>query len=375
MTVRGGRLRRVAMAAALALTLAFVPAPRALAEAAAGPPDEEHNRTSTLVSADGRRLLVTGWPIHPGDRFIDAGNDIWQVWRVEGMTAVARLVAKLARTLSPEELEQIRRPPFNQAALGGSGDRADVVIYHSHSDESYIPGDGTESTRGKGGIYAVGAGLAAGLHQAGMSVVQRPENHNPHDNGSYIRSRRTAMDALMKHQPAAVFDVHRDAAPGQEYAFTVEGRPVSRVMIVIGGANPTHEANLAFARLIKEKADERYPGLVRGIYVGVGNYNQDTYSRNILLEVGSQETPRAEAEAGAALMGAAIAPALQEAGVAGSPFARAENRAAWRTIGSLLAALLLLGGGALVLMSGGVRPARDRLAHWQQELWDRRKRR
>lgn len=316
--------------------------------------DENPARVMTMLGDGGQHLLVTGHQMHAGDQFIDPGNDLWQVGRIDGRIAIATRVAKLVRSLTPGERSLLRRPAavvlaetVRQAAPARAPEPPNVVIYHTHSDESYIPGDGSDSIPGRGGIYAVGSSMAAALERAGITAVQRQESHYPHDNRAYMRSRRTAMDALMRQRPDAEFDVHRDGAPAAHYKLVLGGRQVSRVMIVIGGANPARGGNLAFARLLKGHADALYPGLMRGIYIGGGTYNQDIYSRNILLEVGSQGTPRADAERGAALIAAAVAPALREAG----PGRIAENRSAWWNIIVLLLATLLVGAAVLVVVT------------------------
>lgn len=330
---------------------------------------------NTLVAETGEVLLSTALQLRPGDQFIDPGNDIWAVSSVEpGGRAVARRVAKLSLSLSRKERVLLAHSgPAVLAASTPQPPGADVVIYHSHSDEAYIPTEGADSVEDTAGIYRVGASLAAALQAEGIRVDHRLENHNPRDGGAYVRSRRTVLAAMAADRPAAVFDVHRDAAPGTEYRTTLEGKPVSRVLIVIGRSNPTHETNTAFAKLIKARADELHPGLVRGIFLGTGNYNQDTFSRNILLEAGSQEVPGDEAEAGIAMLASAIAPVLRETGLLGSPAAQAENHAAGRTAVWVVTALVVLGGGFFILINGGWRPALAKLGRWREELWDPRR--
>ncbi len=357
----------------------------AASQASSPEPPEDPDRVVTLQTEDGDHLLATGLRVRAGDRFIDAADNLWVVVRVDGDRAVARLSGRSAGHPPGSGPSLARMETGRPAALPAPGppgpvragppapqppERADVVIYHTHSDESYIPTDGTHSVDGKGGIYWVGASLRSALERTRLTTVQRQENHNPRDHGAYVRSRRTALQALRQHRPLAMFDVHRDAAPAREYAATIGGRPVSRVMIVIGGRNPGHEGNLAFARLLKAEADRRHPGLTKGIYIARGNYNQDIYTRNLLLEVGSHLTSREQAERGVALFAEAVAPALRAAGVPGSEAHRTEERAALRGIVWLLLSAVLVGGSALVLFSGGVQPALARLRRWREEVWD-----
>ena len=44
-------------------------------------------------------------------------------------------------------------------------------------------------------------------------------------------------------------------------------------------------------------ADEEYPGLVKDIYIGKGNYNQELYPRALLLEMGTHEIEKEKAMA------------------------------------------------------------------------------
>ena len=47
------------------------------------------------------------------------------------------------------------------------------------------------------------------------------------------------------------------------------------------------------SKKLKAIADDRYPGLIKDIYIGKGNYNQDLYPRAILLEFGTHEMEKA----------------------------------------------------------------------------------
>lgn len=337
----------------LAVLLGGVPA--AGAPAAAAAPAEADGELITVVTAEGRPLFATGMTVAPGDQFIDQGNDIWAVTAVEGGRAIAHRLAKVVGRPGAPELALLRRGAPRAARAAAGSQPFDVAIYYTHSDEAYIPSDGTESARDKGSIYYVGDRFAQALQQEGLRVANSPANHNPHDHGAYARSRRTAAGLLADAEPAALFDIHRNAAPAKEYRF---GEGLSRVMIVIGRSNPAHEANLAFARLIKSEADQRYPGLVRGIFLGIGTYNQDLSARSLILEMGSQHVAREEAAAGAALLAGAVAPVLRALQEPGSPAAETESVAATRSIGRLLLVAVALGAGLLLLTTRGKRGRR-----------------
>ena len=69
------------------------------------------------------------------------------------------------------------------------------------------------------------------------------------------------------------------------------------VRLFVGRSNPNGDENKAFAQEIKAVADEEYPGLVKDIYIGKGNYNQELYPRALLLEMGTHEIEKEKAMA------------------------------------------------------------------------------
>ena len=69
------------------------------------------------------------------------------------------------------------------------------------------------------------------------------------------------------------------------------------VRLFVGRSNPNGDENRAFAQEIKAVADEEYPGLVKDIYIGKGNYNQELYPRALLLEMGTHEIEKEKAMA------------------------------------------------------------------------------
>ncbi|HBQ87583.1 MAG TPA: stage II sporulation protein P, partial [Syntrophomonas sp.] len=80
----------------------------------------------------------------------------------------------------------------------------------------------------------------------------------------------------------------------------------SRVMIVVGRSNPNTKTNLQYARLIKNRADRLHPGLMRGIFMGKGDYNQDLYPTALLFEIGTEGISLDEAQKAAACLSDAI---------------------------------------------------------------------
>jgi stage II sporulation protein P len=255
------------------------------------PPDEVQGKIYTLLGPRGEVLLETGRRIVPGDRFLDESNRLFQVEKVTGFTARARLLGEVT-------LPSPSAPP--------PGKRPEVGIYHSHNDESYIPSSGTPSVNGRGDVHRVGDALAASLKREGFRVTHDESIHLPHDRGAYRRSRSTAW-RLLRSGNDLLLDIHRDTGPRASYSRRIEGEEVAQVRIVVGRQNPNFPATDRLARELKAVADRLYPGLVKGIFYGSGAYNQDLApARTLLLEMGTEETPRESALRGAELLARVI---------------------------------------------------------------------
>jgi len=269
--------------------------------------DECRRGHYTMLDPDGNVLLETSRRMYNGDMFIAADNRTWVVYRVKGMTALAReagtdaavpdlifgqtVVDRIFRLRPPDE----REPELN------TPDFPTIGVYHTHNAESYVTSDGTASIYGAGGIHQVGGTFADALKDKGFTVVHDETLHLPHDRGAYRRSRRTAVSLIQNDSPAAIFDIHRDAVPQPVYAEKVGDIWVTQVLIVLGRQNPNMPVNRRFARELKSIADEIHPGLVRGIFLARGNYNQDLFPRALLMEVGSHTNARESAERGITL--------------------------------------------------------------------------
>lgn len=235
----------------------------------------------TIKDASGKIVLQTGVAVYPEDEYISEDNIHYVVTSVQGSEALAE---PKQTAFSPGSTSL---PTWGKSIDAVSTDKArHVVIYHTHDDESFIPTSGRESNPGNGDIYNVGSTFTDALGKSGVSVTHSFNKHDPHDINAYNRSRRTVAQ-LLKEQPDAAFDIHRDSAPAEPYITSINGINAGRIMIVVGRSNPNMQTNLDFASQIKNAADSLYPGLMRGIFIGHGDYNQDLYPTALLFEVGT----------------------------------------------------------------------------------------
>ncbi len=292
--------------------------------------------------------------VYVGDEIISESNQQYRVIRVKGSKAFAKKTG-IASDMVWKEESEAAPAGAGFAATQGTWGKTQVAIYYTHSDESYVPTDGDEAIPGKGGIFQVGESLASALRANGISVAEDKTPHEPHDSNAYHRSRRTAVQ-LLKKRPIAMFDIHRDGIPNPKYYNKIiQGDPVTKIRLVVGRQNPNMAANLQFAKNIKAYMDKHRPGLIKGIFIGRGDYNQDLAPRALLLEVGTYTNNRLMAERGAQVFAGAIPAVLNIKPTGGFGVTRGESRSIWSTIGWIIGIVIVAGIGFLFISTGSVK--------------------
>ncbi|MGE5592429.1 MAG: stage II sporulation protein P [Betaproteobacteria bacterium] len=361
---------------ARSLTRALVTLVVALAVAVGGnshPAFAQEERSEgyyTVLDEDKREIFMTAIMVAPGDIFIAEDNRAYEISYVEGDRAHAVFLG----VMGPEEKPQSAAEGTLGGALervfsaavsalrgvflgqGATGRGRTVVLYNTHSDESYEPTSGTP-TKDWGDVYSVAATFESALKKQGFRVVRSTANHNPHDGAAYARSRRT-MAQLIRQNPIAAFDIHRDAVPPQAYGATVAGEDVTRITLVVGQQNQTRGQNIQFAKQLKAAADRQAPGLIKGILWAQGDYNQDMLGRSVLLEVGAHTNRLDEAERAVDLFASSIAPVLGAA----APGVGMARGGVGRAVAWLVGIVAVAGGAYLVANSDNWRKIRSRLA-------------
>ncbi len=183
--------------------------------------------------------------------------------------------------------------------------KKDVIIYHTHTCESYTQSAGFEyspsgnfrTTDLNFSVVRVGRELKNRLTNYGFNVIHNETYHDyPAYSGSYNRSLSSIKNDLVANPNAQiVIDLHRDAVgEAGEYAPTVKigDDYVAQIMFVIGtdGGGLTHKEwvqNLKYAIKIVEKGNELYPGLFKPIMVRNSRYNQHVAKAATIMEIGA----------------------------------------------------------------------------------------
>ncbi len=338
----------------------------------------------TVVDERGAVILETGLVVRPGDMFISEDNRLYEINAVEGTLAKARFLrdeplAALEASIPaqapaappggpapPAPAVPVPVPDVIQAPSPAPPPQL-IAIYYTHNDESYIPTDGTATIKGNGGIYSVGGAFARRLVELGYAVENDQTRHDPHDANAYQRSRRT-FTRLLEQGPAALFDIHRDSAPLRAYQTTVDGQPATKMLLVVGRQNQNRQTTMNYAKKIKAAVDSRHKGLVRGIFIAHGNYNQDLSPRTMLVEMGTQYNTREAAEHTAALFADIVplflAPARETPAATAPP--GGEEGGFGRDILNIIAVLVAGIAGFLFISTGSWREAKRKLARFRR---------
>lgn len=314
----------------------------------------------TLYKPDGSVLLETGRKVYLEDQFLTADNQLYEVVEIdeESKAAYTSFVEKVELQSFP--LQELQRE-LGLLSVGGTlpdEKKGSIGIYHTHNAESYIPTDGTDSINGKGGIHQVGLVFQETLNELDVDVHYLETLHLPHDRGAYRRSRETVLE-LLSENPDAIFDIHRDAAPQNAYAVQLGNEWMTSIQFVVGRQNQNLGINRKYAQSLKKIADDLYPGLIKGIFYGRGNYNQDLSPLSLLIEVGAHTNSRPAAERGVRLFAEVVD--FYFYGPTAEAASHGPRQAAQRSIFGLI---IFITTGALsffIIKAGGFSPAWERL--------------
>lgn len=199
-----------------------------------------------------------------------------------------------------EKADQARE---KQEEIKVSGDPL-VIIYHTHSTESYMPYNESNYHREaeEGTVRDVGNVLETELKKKGINVIHDKTIHDrPSYTASYGRSRETIKSLMQKYPTAKyVIDLHRDAAA----ASSKEGKKlkigdtdVAKFSLVVGRGNQNYTELYAFAKKVSQTAEGLHKGFGGPIIEKEYRFNEFVSNQAILLEVGNNKNTIEEARA------------------------------------------------------------------------------
>lgn len=194
-----------------------------------------------------------------------------------------------------------------------------VIIYHTHSSESYVPYTESNFHREEetGTVREVGDVMTEELNRLGIAVVHDKTVHDrPSYNQSYERSLET-VTSLLRQYPTAeiVIDLHRDAAAytgNKGETISINGETVAKYKLVIGQNNDNYSQLVSFAKSVNEQAEALYPGFSGRILEKTYRYNEYIADQYLLLEIGNNQNDIEDAKATGKYFAHVLAAVLEE---------------------------------------------------------------
>ena len=179
-----------------------------------------------------------------------------------------------------------------------------ILIYHTHSQETFADSDNDQSTS----IVGIGRYLTEILNNKYKIPTMHHEGVYDLINGKLDRSEayefaKPEVEQILAENPSieVVIDLHRDGVADTTHLVTeINGKPTAQIMFfnglsrtrvngdLVGMANPYLQDNLAFSLQMKIAAETKYPGFARRNYLRGYKYNMDLMPRMLLIEAGAQ---------------------------------------------------------------------------------------
>ena len=179
-----------------------------------------------------------------------------------------------------------------------------ILIYHTHSQETFADSDNDPSTS----IVGIGRYLTEILNNKYKIPTMHHEGVYDLINGKLDRSEayefaKPEVEQIIAENPSieVVIDLHRDGVADTTHLVTeINGKPTAQIMFfnglsrtrvngdLAGMANPYLQDNLAFSLQMKIAAETKYPGFARRNYLRGYKYNMDLMPRMLLIEAGAQ---------------------------------------------------------------------------------------
>ena len=184
-----------------------------------------------------------------------------------------------------------------------NGEKPQILIYHTHSQETYI--DSREKEE-KDSVIGVGTVLTQILEDNyGYQVIHDTSCYDIIDgvlnrNKAYNKAEE-GISKILEENPSieVVIDLHRDGAADKRTT-ELDGKETAQIMLFNGLSrdqngpityleNPYLQDNLALSLQLQLKAIELYPGLFYKNYLNCYRYNMHLRPKSLLIELGTDK--------------------------------------------------------------------------------------
>ncbi|MEH7225245.1 stage II sporulation protein P [Bacillus sp. JJ1566] len=217
------------------------------------------------------------------------------------------------REMAQQELEEFNKDDPKTPPVTVATDKK-VLIYHTHSFESYLPllgltgdPDMDKAVDSKTNITVVGDLLGKELEKYGVRAVVDTTNIGQElkkkgwgTTQSYAVSRGIVQSAMASDSEIDfLIDIHRDGVRKDLSTVSIDNKPYARVFFVVGSASKNFEQSYALAESLDKSIESQFPGISRGVIAkgldqGNGVYNQDLAENSILIEMGGVDNDMKE---------------------------------------------------------------------------------
>ncbi|MCY6354844.1 stage II sporulation protein P [Clostridium sp. ZS2-4] len=207
-------------------------------------------------------------------------------------------------------------PAYNPKLKKKLSAKPEVLIYHTHTCESYKP-NGINTMNKTQNVCAVGEELKKELQEKyGISVIH---DTTVHDAAAYAQSYDRSEVTLNKYMKEygnfkLIIDLHRDSVENKKAVTTrINDEDMARFMFVMAKKNPHFDKNMKIVNNMIKVSEKLYPGFSKGIfYYNYGRkfFNQAVSDNAVLIEVGSHINTVNEAKASSKYLARIIAECL-----------------------------------------------------------------
>lgn len=190
-----------------------------------------------------------------------------------------------------------------------SGD-GEVIIYHAHGTESFVPTSGKNFTDNLTMTVAqLGEELADLLQsQYNIPVIHNNKIHDLPRSGAYEKARPTIARLLEENLSTdLVIDLHRDGVDRDISTVKLDGDSVGKILFIVGTRHPDWKENKKKALFLHKELEKIAPGLSRGVREHPFVYNQDVHPGALLIEVGGHKNSLEEARRALPFLARALA--------------------------------------------------------------------
>ena len=222
------------------------------------------------------------------DKLLDYDYLIKNFYRIDRTTTIN------SSELNPSELLA------KDLTINRNVDGPVVLIYHTHSQESFVDSDGSDAMS----VMGLGDRLGSLLQNVyGIPVLHHLGKYDVDGRDYAYANAEPQITQLLADNPSiqVVIDLHRDGVGEDVRLVTdIDGKPTAKVMFFNGLSrttatgpidylqNPNLQDNLATSLQMQIAAAELYPGFTRPVFLKGYRYNMHLCPRAMLIEVGAQ---------------------------------------------------------------------------------------